>query len=477
VQRAAVKNLTDQRHIESLLKDDKYKSLREEVVLRLANQELLADIALNDTDSHVNIAAVTNLEDQRLLATLARNNSCDYCTRLAVLKKVTDQDLLADIIKTGNWMMKTAAITNFNDYWQLSALARQSDEHSVSQAAALRIKEVLRHSTDQNLLVKIVREEPRFDVREAALTNITDQTFIADVATHDKDEWVRRAATEKLQNQHLLVEIALGSDKIDVRKAAIGAVTDQAELARIANGTMDGRLAEVAVRKLTDSGSLAEIALTHRDCDIRDIAFKKLPADQEVIKNIARGAQDSVLRANAVLKLTSPTSLAEIAKTDADTGVRVLARGRLTDRSLIAELSGLGIPAPFERYETKSAAEAVQVLFDKALPLVPSVTPDRVQHFCIHELGANIHYLSGRLFRGPVDKMRKLVIDNVTATPRRLPGGQQVLGYQVMIVAYFAAAVNLSIGDKAGNPGYMFGARCLRSESELVIYGWDGFRE
>jgi tetratricopeptide (TPR) repeat protein len=79
-------------------KNDNTSNARLAAVKKLTDQTLLADIAKNDNDSIVRLAAVKKLTDQTLLADIAKNTK-DPVVRLTTVKKLDAKTVLIDIAK------------------------------------------------------------------------------------------------------------------------------------------------------------------------------------------------------------------------------------------------------------------------------------------------------------------------------------------------------------------------------------------
>jgi len=129
----------------------------------------------------------------------------------------------------------------------------------------------------------------------------------------------------------------------------------------------------------------------------------------------------------------------------------------------------------FERVDTKSPSEAVELLFSQAMPALPVMSMEDISRICRNDLKYDVP--SGRRHVvGTADHLRPIIVWNLDKAPGQLHSGQRVVGYQVMFQPQLQfAALTLFIGDASGTPGYAFGARVWRTAEELFVQGWEGF--
>ncbi|HUF54545.1 MAG TPA: HEAT repeat domain-containing protein [Dehalococcoidia bacterium] len=130
----------------------------------------------------------------------------------------------------------------------------------------------------------------------------------------------------------------------------------------------------------------------------------------------------------------------------------------------------------FERVDTQSPSEALEVLFSQAVPSLPVISMEDISRICRNDLTYDV--MGGqRHVAGTADHLRPIVVWNLDAAPRQLNSGQRVIGYQVTVQPQLQfAALSIVVGDAQGSPGYMFGARVWRTADQLFVQGWEGFR-
>jgi tetratricopeptide (TPR) repeat protein len=149
--------------------------------------------------------------------------------------------------KHSNKLVRQAVVEKVTDQAILAQVARTDAEPAVRSIA-------VRNLTDQAVLAQIARTDDsplvRRDAVQAAQT-VADPAFFAGIAKNDKHEDVREAALKKVSDQALLAEIARSDRSQRVRLSAVSGLTDQRALAELVE-TQTGRVREAAEGKLTD---------------------------------------------------------------------------------------------------------------------------------------------------------------------------------------------------------------------------------
>lgn len=98
----------------------------------------------------------------------------------------------------------------------------------------------VRKLTDQALLADLAGTSTVRDIRLAAIRGLIDQDALTDIARHAKGAVERGAAVERLQNQDVLANIARTDPSKWVRRRAANCLTDERQIARlIAEGRKD----------------------------------------------------------------------------------------------------------------------------------------------------------------------------------------------------------------------------------------------
>lgn len=95
VRKEAVRKLDNEVKLIEILKNDESSSVREVAVKKINNEEVLQDIAKNDPDAYVRLLAAERVNDQETLEYLAVNGK--NSTRGLAIIKLRNEDLLEDI--------------------------------------------------------------------------------------------------------------------------------------------------------------------------------------------------------------------------------------------------------------------------------------------------------------------------------------------------------------------------------------------
>jgi hypothetical protein len=261
----------------------------------LTDQPLLAQIAMATitlthphvmANSGIREMAANMLTDQSLLADVLIDGGLERSQfgggdTKALLNKVTDQALLARIAASD--MTKKGT----ND---------------IPSAIAV---EATRRLNDQAVLLDLALKSRPTIAYEAA-RKLKDPVSLARVAASE-DFWVRIGATEHLTNQTLLASLAVNDPRIDVREAAVRHLWDQATLEKIAGSLWSGgpnyerqesEIRVLAAGAIVDVSALEKLAgfwadrpdRSRRDRGAREMA-EQLPHQFTVILEVRRKIQ------------------------------------------------------------------------------------------------------------------------------------------------------------------------------------------
>jgi hypothetical protein len=209
---------------------------RAAAVRNVTDQELLIEIAVNDTSSLVRATAVKKLTDQFQLARIAlEDDSKDGIVREAAIGKLTDPDLLARIARGdesyGKGLspevflhLRTVAVRRVEDQAVMAQVALEGAPADTARDASIQVDaRTLRMTavdrlTDQTLLAKVALEGKAGDARKAAEQKLTDPASLGMVMRDDKDTDLRDAAKAKLAKA--LFKAATAGDSATVELVA-----------------------------------------------------------------------------------------------------------------------------------------------------------------------------------------------------------------------------------------------------------------
>ncbi|MDR2981419.1 MAG: hypothetical protein LBV12_04140 [Puniceicoccales bacterium] len=337
-----------------------------------------ARIAKTSTDLEKAMASVLALNDQTLLADVAAN-AAEANTQSAALDKLTDERLLADVIKgiepQKDQLVTATRLEKVTDPQLLASLAREALSVNVRVDAAVRLG-------DQALLEDIARSNAGGNIRQKAIAKLDNQTVLADVAQNDRDEDVRLEATRRVTDQTLLAGIAQNEKTArPVRVEAIARLDDQRILATIA-GTAGKDLAErrsleslrlKALTRLTDPQALIAVAKgvagdmpfesQYEDGLILRAVLEQI-SDQTALADIATSA-DLLAYAIVLEKITDQAVLARLYENKNVSHMRDAIVQQLTDQKLLAAIAG-GEDYEHIRMEAVNRLTDTQALLDLA---------------------------------------------------------------------------------------------------------------
>ena len=146
----------------------------------ISNMDILADIAVNATDSKIVSKAI---------------------------EKINDDSFLIGIVKNGKGPFRNEAAQKINDQSVLIEIAKNDEDFLVRATSAQKI-------SDESVLIDIAKNDENSYVRRAAAQKISDESVLIDIAMNDEDAYVRRAAAQKISDESVLDDIALNEEKL-----------------------------------------------------------------------------------------------------------------------------------------------------------------------------------------------------------------------------------------------------------------------
>jgi len=247
---AATAKLVDtaraQIHYAEIALTDKDWNARNDAIGKLVDQVALEKIAHSGRAGE-RIKAVKKLHRQEVLSEIARNDT-DGDVRLAAIEKLDDQPLLYEAFKNDrDQRVCKSALSRLNDQAFLSDIALHNDEFC--QTAVSKIK-------SQALLVSILQQASNESARTEAVAQLQDQTLLADIAKNSNNAKVRLAAAWKLKDKALAQMVfaeQVFSGNCPFHKVR-NEITDENILLRIAQNTNNRNSQVTAVGRLSKTG-------------------------------------------------------------------------------------------------------------------------------------------------------------------------------------------------------------------------------
>ena len=174
------------------------------------NQDVLFNIALAAPLCAVCFAAIAKITDQELLADIVKSGT-DFAIRDSALKRITHLDILKDLeVECGSKLHRDHSSSN----------KRMRD--SIVQRRADLVNEL-----DQKEIARLAAGDMNFLVRLRAVKHLLNQSVLADRAINEPNETIRATAVSKLTDQSLLVDIAQSKDCVFIRSRAASIVAEK----------------------------------------------------------------------------------------------------------------------------------------------------------------------------------------------------------------------------------------------------------
>jgi len=251
----AWERLTVPQYLDAVDEADEARAEYQVLVEGINDQEVYADVALNDDEITLRMAMIDVLTDQSALAEVVINDP-EWKVRRAAMAKITDRECLADIIIHGN-------------YETYQAVERLTDMELIMGA----VRGLTNKTSDQFTFRSVLRklDTPTFLSEFTMLSEgDNEQAFLADLAQNFKNHkfyWmVMTVAVERLDDQELLKEITKGyRTNCFTSIAAIGRIHDQAFLEDMAKNDIEHFKRKEAITQLDNIELLEDIAKSTDD--------------------------------------------------------------------------------------------------------------------------------------------------------------------------------------------------------------------
>ena len=267
--------------------------------LSIADDDILKDIAMNDSNYLLRRAAVERIDDADLLADVAMNDS-NYLLRRAAVERIWDEDVLADVaMNDSDESVRRAAVERIWDEDILADIAINNSIEEIRRIAAGKIgkndipdentdndsKSEEISDVDNNALADIAMNGSDFNARLQAVENITDEDVLLDIAINCNHDYVAEQAAFNITDEDVLIDLARGKCGIPVRCVAAQKINDKNVLAEIALSDPDYEVRYVAIKKIDDDDVLEEVLRNDSSTNARIEALKRIK-DGDKLKNL-----------------------------------------------------------------------------------------------------------------------------------------------------------------------------------------------
>lgn len=358
-------NLTNQDVLIKVSKSGNDETLKRQAIKKIADEEILTDFALNDSNDYIRREAILNpnLKDLDVLYKIIRLD-CDEFNRIMAIYKIPDIESLLKIIYKKPLHHRLAEIaqnTNFslNDYF-VDILETEMDEYKRQVA--------INFITDSDILENAVLNECNDEIRADAIKNksFKNQQMLDELILNESNPKVLFEIVSKIQNQELLdryVEDHL--DYNEVTAKAISRLHNNVLLEKLASHP-ESKIRFEAVKKISklqnDDKLLRDIALTEICEEICVVAVESMNIRNDLIevadkrrekiirikalnqikpKRLLDNFTGSIIR-NSLADLPFEFALENMALNDRDDDIRKLATSKLDDEKLLYEISSGG---------------------------------------------------------------------------------------------------------------------------------------
>jgi hypothetical protein len=385
LRRAAIQGVEDRPTLVTLARSDPDAEVRSTAVERLLTltgperqtetEEVLAQIAAEDADRGVRLAAAAGIREKATLARLAKESRApevrtyvveslddqetigwvalhdpDYGTRQAAIRRAEDQVVLRRVATSTEPLLPSLPAES--EALQAEAASRLKDQRVLADLAVRERRETICFAaidalTDQDLLLKVAREATRRHKGDAAQRvvqrvagRLSDPAAQRSFLRTQPDVLARVNAASRVTDPGLAAEVATTDVAPNVRRMAVTKLADQDLLLRIAQSDADPFVRVEAASRLTDPDVQLELERTTPHADVRYTVAKARMADQGEAVRYARTAKEPGIRRLAAGVVADQAVVAELARGDPDAAVRITAIRRLTDRSVLAEIAG-----------------------------------------------------------------------------------------------------------------------------------------
>jgi hypothetical protein len=180
-------------------------------------------------------------------------------------------------------------------------------------------------------------------VRIRALDKVANPVVLARFALEDPEPQVRAEAVKQLGDQPLLEKVASEDSDGGIALQALGKVVDEAILDKLAGEPSKDpqdlwKVAREATSRVSDQATLAGLALTSPDDGVRGLAVNRL-ANQDMLLKVALESRDQQIAERATDKTKDPASLVRIALSK-DSKAREAAIARVVDQAALKQIIG-----------------------------------------------------------------------------------------------------------------------------------------
>lgn len=278
-----------------------------ELIKRSYNQEKIVNIAQNNPNWHVRLAAVENIDDENILKDIA-NNDLTSAVAIKAMENINDKEFLSDIcLNHPDSYLRLATINRICDESVLSKkeLSMLLEEMLLNDPDSYILKNVCENPnlTNQDVLIKVSKSGSDETLKRQAIKKIVDEEILTDFALNDSNEYIRREAilNPNLKNLDVLYKIIKSDSDEFNRIMAIYKIPDRQSLLEIIyKKPLHHRLAEIAQNtNFSLNDYFAGVFETEKDEYKRQVAINFIN-DSDILENAVLNECNDEIRADAI---------------------------------------------------------------------------------------------------------------------------------------------------------------------------------
>lgn len=305
IREEAVKTLTDQNILEEIAENDSNDHVRKEAIERITSEKKLIELAKKEKTEYVLITISLNpyLTNQEILADIIKRIDKPYKLtvndrdkREYILDKITNQELLADIAKnaTFNYYNKEnhtseLAFNRVEDINLLEDISENANDEEVKKYAIWKIKDL----KDENIVNKLFKDEEELikflensdddELRSKVVKEVDNQEILFKLS-NDENMWIRYDVASKINDKKVLEDMLKNDSDVLVRKECLK------------------RIISLDNENFLDD-NIIEILRNEKDSDIIDIAFDNLNSYNQTLilaKDLANNTDDFIIQEHVI---------------------------------------------------------------------------------------------------------------------------------------------------------------------------------
>lgn len=371
---SALQKISDEKLLADLAKNNSDWRIRRDAVKKIEDETIITDIAKNPSEYYpVRLVAIEKISDQSVLTDIVSYPLCEPEIRKYILlnkrhntenindayyddmmlqiirntppntisdsslrslrealRRISKQESLVNLFQSKNppcpseileeafWRIKDENLLKilviecpFNVYFKRSIMFSNGSSRSgstrVSSAALNRIE-------DENILLDILKNSPDAYIREEARTTLERKSSDL-LKEEDKNIADKINSLKEDNDESAMAKIVLSNENSDDNRLnALEAIDDEEILKQIVTAESNLGIKDYkseALEKISDEKILESIVFTHESESISVGAINKIQ-NQQILTNIAKDAQETKLREEAIRKLTDENTLKEL---------------------------------------------------------------------------------------------------------------------------------------------------------------------